>query len=783
MKRLFISKYLGVLLAAVFTLSFFLPKILEGKIPIPGDALLNLYHPWRDVPFGTFSPGRFPAKNTLITDPVLQTYPWRELVIENLKSQVIPLWNPYSFGGQPLLANVQSSVFQVLNIFFFIFPFKLAWSLNIILPSILTSVFTYLFLSNLEIGSKKLSKTAALFGATILPFSGFFIAWLEWGTIVTTAMWLPLILLAINKIFSKHSPLWLAALIFAVSQTIFSGHLQTAIYVLLASTLYLAAMSPKSRNFAALSKVIAGLVLGILIAAPQILPTMEFINLSSRTTDQGYFDSRLDWFIPVKHLVQIVAPDFFGNPTTLNYWGVWNYGEFVSFVGVIPLILALFALLKMKEIPSSRFFAVLLFISLLSGLSNPISKLPYTLNLPLVSSMQPSRIIFLLVFGLGCLSAFGLELFLKEKNKLKLLTPAFFVLTVQLLLLYLSYIKSPIFFGNSPADAASISLRNLVLPILTSVAFLLIIIFKIVFKNNKTVIVFIFAITAFELFRFTNKFTPFTQVSLVFPQTSTIEFLKSQKEPFRIMTTDRRIMHPNSSTVYAIESADGYDPLYLKKYAHFVSAWQSADGHVSSGSFNRIITPQKINSNFADVLNVKYLLSFDVIENENLNLVHQEGETKIYENKNVNPRAYFVKEVIKKASENDELATISSSDFKPREMATSKDISMSSDITMASVEITSYADNQIEVRSKTQNDSPLVISNVNYPGWRAFIDGKETKIFDANSTFQLLIIPEGTHKIRVKFEPKSFGYGLILMLAGAIGSFILVFYLWHKKSL
>ena len=113
-----------LILAPIIIFAFFLPSLISGKIPIPADSILSLYHPFRDISIDGFSPGRFPAKNPLITDPVLQTYPWRKLVVEAFKNKEMPLWNPYSFSGQPLLANLQSAPFSITNLLFFIFPFK-----------------------------------------------------------------------------------------------------------------------------------------------------------------------------------------------------------------------------------------------------------------------------------------------------------------------------------------------------------------------------------------------------------------------------------------------------------------------------------------------------------------------------------------------------------------------------------------------------------------------------------------------------------------------------------
>ena len=232
-----------LILAPIIIFAFFLPSLISGKIPIPADSILSLYHPFRDISIDGFSPGRFPAKNPLITDPVLQTSPWRKLVVEAFKNKEMPLWNPYSFSGQPLLANLQSAPFSITNLLFFIFPFKAAWSVQIILPQVLAGLFMYLFLKEIN-----LSKTASVFGAAILPFSGFFIAWLEWGTIIQTAMWLPLILYLILRFSKKISAPVFALLALSFSQVIFSGHLQTALYVLLTALAFLIYMYAKEKN-------------------------------------------------------------------------------------------------------------------------------------------------------------------------------------------------------------------------------------------------------------------------------------------------------------------------------------------------------------------------------------------------------------------------------------------------------------------------------------------------------------------------------------------------------
>ncbi len=776
MKRLFSKNILGFLTTAILVLAFFIPGALKGKFPIPADAFINLYHPLRDISQDGYSPGRFPAKNTLITDPVLQTYPWRFTAIGDMKSGNFPLWNPYGFSGQPLSANIQSAPFQITNILFLILPFKIAWSIQIILSEILLGIFTYIFLRF----GLNLAIVSSVFGGFIVPFTGFFVAWMTWGTIVTAAMWLPLILLSIEKIFKK-SPLWIIILILAISQTIFSGHWQTALYVIGASAIYVIFKIAKLKDYKRLGEILFALIVSVLITAIQILPAIEFIKYSARGLDQAFTPGRQDWFLPPQHLIQMVAPDFFGNPTTGNYWGIWNYGEFISFIGIVPLFLAIFALFKRSK--ETYYFIFLALISLVLALPNPVSKIPYLLNLPQISSMQPSRIIFLLDFSLITLAAFGLDFLLKEKKIKKILFSALTIIFISIIIALLPSQAGGFFPKINGIDPISISARNIVVPLLTSILLLSIVFLKKFTSQKQYLVLVIFLITAFELFRFSYKFTPFSRLSWVFPQTKTLLYLQSQQKPFRIITTDRRILHPNSSTAYGIETIDGYDPLYLLKYAKFISVLQSNNAQSAVSSFNRIITPQKIESSLTDLLNVKYILTFDELKNPDFEKVFEEGQTKTYLNKKSLPRAFFVREVEKQSTDTEELARLLDNNFDIASQATSKDFSFAMRPLSAQAKISSYNDSSISIKTSLDKEAPLVLTNINYPGWKAEIDGKETKINEVDFMFQSVLVPAGNHTVGFKYRPQSFYNGLYLSLAGIAISAVFVILLCRKRYL
>ncbi len=63
----------------------------------------------------------------------------------------------------------------------------------------------------------------------------------------------------------------------------------------------------------------------------------------------------------------------------------------------------------------------------------------------------------------------------------------------------------------------------------------------------------------------------------------------------------------------------------------------------------------------------------------------------------------------------------------------------------------------------------VVLADVNYPGWRLTIDGKEAPILLANRAMRGAAVSAGRHRLEYRYEPMSFRVGLAVSAAGAIG--------------
>ncbi len=745
MFRKFIPYFAIFVLVCIFFWQFF----VKGLQPIPADTIIGLYHPYRDL-YAKEYPNGIPYKNFLITDPVRQQYPWKKLSIEKLKQSGIPTWNPYSFSGTPLLANFQSGVFYPINIILFILPLNYSWTVFIILQPLLGGIFLFLYLRNL-----KLDSYSSLLGSIIFSFSGFFTTWLEWGNILHTGLWLPLILLSIDKIsFDKNIKkivIWSAVLIFSSVSAFFAGHLQTFFYLSLLSSVYLLIRIWQSKEIKKLGVVfLITWLITLLITSVQLISTLRFISLSARSLDQILWQKE-GWFLPWQNLVQFIIPDFFGNPTTLNYWGVWNYGELTAYGGILSIILVILALIFRRD-KKTYFFGGVFFVSLLFALPNFISKLPFVLEIPLISSSQPTRLIFLVNFSIAVLAALGLN-FLIKKEKLKQIFIPVGIIGLIFLAIFI-FIQMGTSFGIKSEDLM-ISQRNLILPLLILGASSILIISTVFLKKDfkKIAFLLLIAVTVFDLFRFSWKFNTFSKPEYLFPKTKTLEFISQNIGNHRIATNDARILPPNFSSIYKIQTVEGYDPLFLNRYAELISAINRDEPNISPPfGFNRIVRVENFSGNLVDLMGIKYVLTLNEINENGFVKVFEEGSTNVYENKNVLPRAFLVQNVVSASSKEEAIRLMFDPLFDPSTTAIVEgEFESSNNLSEGSVRILTYTENKVVVETniEAQGSGFLVLSDSYYPGWHVKMEGYDSEgmIIRADYNFRGIFIPGGKQTI------------------------------------
>ena len=311
MKNL-IKKYWPFFSLVAIVSFFFWKFFLKGLIPFPGDFVVGIYYPWLDYKWG-FSTG-VPVKNPITADVPSFMYPMQTFTFDLIKSGNWPLWNPRILAGIPLLANFQSAPLSPTFFLYFLFDKSTTWSLQIILAHVLAALFTYLLLRHWRV-----SKWGSILGGVIFAFSGYNLIWSQWNGHVLTAAFIPLILLLEDKWLRGKSYMSGIAIAVVFCFQIFSGYPQTIIYTALAVGLYfLVRIWGKNEKILKTIFLIIFFVLGLGLAAPQLLPGKELFSLSQWQLEPYPYE----WaFLPWKKTITFLAPDFFGNHATYNYWG------------------------------------------------------------------------------------------------------------------------------------------------------------------------------------------------------------------------------------------------------------------------------------------------------------------------------------------------------------------------------------------------------------------------------------------------------------------------------
>ncbi|MDP2585506.1 MAG: hypothetical protein Q8P29_01360, partial [Candidatus Levybacteria bacterium] len=234
------------------------------------------------------------------------------------------------------------------------------------------------------------------------------------------------------------------------------------------------------------------------------------------------------------------------------------------------------------------------------------------------------------------------------------------------------------------------------------------------------------------------------------PATKTITFLQKNLGNSRIMTTDSRILPPNFSAIYRLQSIDGYDPLYLLRYGELIAASERKRADINPPfGFNRIVTPHNYDSKIVNLLGVKYVLSLTALNSPKLIQVFQEGQTVIYENESVLPRTFFVKSIkmVKDKDESMKMLFDPSIDLAQTGIVENVSEELDKDWSVGSTNIIQYSANKIIVGTENKGAGFLILTDTFYPTWKALIDGKQAKIYLTDYNFRGVVIPAGKHMV------------------------------------
>lgn len=294
-------------------------------------------------------------------DNLIQNYPLRVLVGQDLIHGHLPLLDPYIFGGAPLLGGFNAGGAYPPTWLFAILPPDLAWTLNLIAAYEVAVVGMYLFLRR-----QTVSATAATFGAAAFSFGGFLAGQIVHIDLISGTAWLPWLLLGVHGLTESGTappttdprsgapPRWWWALLLAAATalTILPGAPESVLDAAMVVLIYLiwrywrfwrsgsADGAGRRPLLAPLSYLAVSVGVGLAASAAQWLPGLVFTAQSQRATPtyQFFTTGSLPWRLTAL----VFSPFVLGtNQYELSsYFGGYSFPEVTSFVGILALIAA-----------------------------------------------------------------------------------------------------------------------------------------------------------------------------------------------------------------------------------------------------------------------------------------------------------------------------------------------------------------------------------------------------------------------------------------------------------
>jgi hypothetical protein len=363
-------------------------------------------------------------------DTTVFYYPLMRWVGQQLHLGVLPLWTPQVFGGYPIFADGEIGL---------AYPPALL-SLLLLAPE---RAFVFLRLLHLWIAAVgtfslarawRLPRSAAVLAGLVFALGNFLQAQIHHENIVRTAAWLPVILVLVELGLRSRGwatrASWIVFAALALGMAGLGLHSQMLAIDLLALASYGALRlwigplgDPDSdsasdagpdrmawwRRLGTVAAVCAPVVvLGLALAAVQLVPLLELASFSPRGSGIPYTESAAYSLTPYG-LLQLVFPFVFRGPGNLQ-WGLWTHWESYLYVGLAPLVLAAVGLLcvRRREVLG---WGVLAGVGAIVALGQYSAlNLHYLLwLLPGLSGLRaPGRFTIVVVLALAMLAAYGL---------------------------------------------------------------------------------------------------------------------------------------------------------------------------------------------------------------------------------------------------------------------------------------------------------------------------------------------------------------------------------------
>jgi len=674
-------------------------------------------------------------------------YILRSFAFDELKAGRFPLWGRGVFDVYPFEADPESALFYPpvalellggLALGYSSLPLQ-AIQFEAIAHILLASFLCYLFLRE-----EVRHRLAALLGSVIFSYGGYLTSYpLQQITFLEAAVWLPLALLSVKLLTNTGKKRYLVLTALAFTLAFLTGNPQNLTQLFYTTLAYYVYQCWRAHIPWPVALKRLGLVLTLTVglSAVQLLPSLEWWRHSTRASIS--FEKAAVAF-PPRDVIQLVVTGL------VSYWQP-------LYVGIFSLVLAFLACVmgRKRDLP---FWAGLTIVALIFSFGKNLFGFEVAyLTLPGYSLFRDQeRHAYLVTFGLSVLAAYGLDTLLlplkRWERKLVHHTARYlrYALPAVFLLIGVAALLRRMELDVSDSQ----KLANHLAVLFFCLTFATVLLYLRLYRPRSRSLLGVLALmlVVFDLFtlnraRYYAKPHDPHQVSPLFQQ------LKTDPGWFRVQEDEFPIIR-NVAGRRDLRGVWGV-AIRLGHYKEFLDR-----------------APEDVRWK---LLGVKYvvtwrgsLITWQGQEIMNAETLGQEGEGESLKHFYRLPwqprRAFVVREVVT-ASDQDELRQIlGSTDFEPFRTAVLWDPVPVEPAPTAEDEVLITSDTPAYIGLQVRLGAPglLVLSEVTYPGWRVYVNGKPARLHEADGILRAVLLPEGESTVVFRFLPLTFYVGIAL---------------------
>lgn len=673
----------------------------------------------------------WPQQQIIVTPDFGRSDSWHFSIATKLL-RTVPLWEPRMGMGFPLFAEGQAGALFLPNLLLFTAIRDPVTAYNATYVALFLTLGWGMYAWLRVIGCSRL---ASAFGAVTLLFSGQTIPRLPHHTLLETLSLFPVALTLAHLSSERRARALpsIALLSLTLSQQVFAGFPQALLLTLVTILLYAASRAIADRAWRRLLPAGVAAALGLGIGAAQILPSYEF--LASSSVPQGFSPQEATYFsLPPAHLKTLVDAFSLGNPKMGTYPPFTDFDGSIFwennlFIGWIPVVVLMLGFIRHPlGVPQGDalrpFFSTSLILSFLLMLGKH-SPLYFLFSFwPMNVFRVPSRFAWIFLFTL-----------ISGASQMASRVPR--VILAPLLLIHTAVLVTTWWDYHAIEPARMWLIPP---PLLQTI------------KGSVRTI---------GMERVHN------QQFLTKGWNGNVDF-------YRFL---RAVPAPNSNLYWNIPQTDVYAGRFLKRSA-LVESLLGSEITTSADAATVSATGRKLLDLYHAQTVVSALpLAMEAPMDQIAATASATSTITAYGNPDAVPRAYLVSRTVFAPTLSKAAEALASERFIPGKTAivhAGALVLNGEDAPAGTVLIT--ADDPTRVAMRADVAAPqalLVFGDTYYPGWNAFVDGQKREIFPVNIKERGVILPQGSHEIVWRYQPKSVAVGSAISIVSLVATALL----------